>query len=1036
MKVFRLLAFLLVAQSVCFAQSFDPKIFSQLKFRFIGPDGNRAIAVVGEPGNPDVSYLGAASGGIWKTEDRGVSWKPVFDAMDDSSIGALAIAPGNPKQVWAGTGETFIIRPAHAVGNGVYKSSDAGKTWKHMGLAKSFRISRVIVHPTDTNTVYVGVLGHTHGPQQEKGVYKTTDGGKTWDRVLFVNEHTGVSDMAIDPQNPDIVYAAMWQAEIKTWNLNSGGPGSGIYRSKDAGKTWEPLRNGLESGPGHPVGKTSVDVAYSNPKILYALVEDKAPRLYRSENGGDSWKLMQQDHSMAQRAAYYTRVRVSTQDENRVYTINVSMKMSKDGGKSWSDEMGPWDAGGDNHDMWFDPTNANRIMVAHDGCLNVSFNYGKSWENINLPIAQMYNVSVDNRVPYYVYGNRQDAWSYRGPSRYLGGGGIPLGAWQGVGGCESGDAKVDPFDNNIVWSQCYDGGLDVFDLTTNQMRDVRAWPEAGYGFAPADLKYRWHWNFPVVLSRHSRGKVWAGSQYVHETTNGGQSWKVISLDLTTNDKSHQQSSGGMAGDNLMTFDGSTLFSMAESPIQEGILWTGSNDGLVHVTRDGGKTWFKASDFMPGLPKWGTIRNIDPSNFDPLVCYVSVDAHQVGDFGTYVYKTMDLGKTWKRLKVELPPSNSNFVHQVKEDPEKKGLLWLGTDKGLYFSPDDGDNWIRYKHGLPAAPVFGIAIQPQFNDLVIGTYGRGIFILDDITPIREFSTAVQNSEVYLFAPGTAYRFQKIEGIKSKGAFSDGKNPPYGVSINYYLKEEAKDSVHIQVLNMKGDTIDHMVVKGKQGINRSWWGLRHQEYHFPKLRTKPRGKDWVKLDKDGTRDMFIYDLDIGPGMAPTLVPPGEYTVVLKTNGKEWRQKVQVMKDPNTKSSLADIDRQYAFGMEIYKAVNTCLGLIDEMERARAELLHKAKNPKAAKTALPLEDKVYGLEGKLFDVHLTGARQDIFRNPAGILERLLAIAKEGQTASADFPPTDQQMEVFSLLKGRLEKVKSDFASLKNGAEWKRSGL
>ena len=440
MKAFPYLLLLFFIANLSFAQTFDTKNFDGLKFRFIGPDGNRAIAVTGEPGNPMVSYIGAASGGIWKTEDMGFNWKPVFDEMDDSSIGALAVAPSRPQQVWAGTGETFLIRPAHAVGNGVYKSSNAGKTWKNMGLEKSFRISRIIVHPTDTNVVYVGVLGHTHGPQQEKGVYKTTNGGKTWDRVLFVNDKTGCSDLSMDSKNPNVVYAAMWQVEIKTGNLNSGGPGSGIYRSKDGGKTWEPLRNGLESGPNHPVGKTSVDVAYSNPKVVYALVEDKEPRLYRSDNGGDTWKLMQQDNVMGQRAGYYTRLRVAPDDENRVYTINVSMLMSKDGGKSWSDEMGPWDAGGDNHDMWFDPTDASRIMVAHDGCMNMSFNYGKTWKNITVPIAQMYNVSVDNRVPYYVYGNRQDAWSYRGPSRNLAGYNIPLSLWHGVGGCESGAA--------------------------------------------------------------------------------------------------------------------------------------------------------------------------------------------------------------------------------------------------------------------------------------------------------------------------------------------------------------------------------------------------------------------------------------------------------------------------------------------------------------------------------------------------------------------------------------------------------------------
>ncbi|MEQ9592985.1 MAG: glycosyl hydrolase [Cyclobacteriaceae bacterium] len=1027
---------LLIALHTSWAQQFDTELFSQLKFRFIGPDGNRAIAVVGEPGNPNVSYLGAASGGIWKTEDRGYNWRPVFDEMEDSSIGALAIAPSDHQQVWAGTGETFLIRPAHAVGNGVYRSSDAGKTWSKMGLENSYRISRIIVHPKDPNTVYVGVLGHTHGPQEEKGVYKTSDGGKTWSRVLFVNENTGCSDLSIDPQNPEVIYAAMWQVEIKTWNLNSGGAGSGIYKSKDGGKTWQPLRNGLESGPSHPIGKTSVDVAYSNPKVVYALVEDKEPRLYRSENGGDSWTLMQQDHSMAQRAAYYTRVRVSTQDENRVYTINVSMKMSKDGGKSWSNELGPWDAGGDNHDMWFDPTDASRIMVAHDGCLNISFNYGKSWENINLPIAQMYNISVDNRVPYYVYGNRQDAWSYRGPSRYLGRWDIPLGVWHGVGGCESGDAKVDPFDQNIVWSQCYDGGLDVFDLNTMQMRDVRAWPEVGYGYAPADLKYRWHWNFPVVLSKHVRGKVWAGSQFVHETTNAGQSWKVISLDLTKNDKTHQKSSGGMAGDNLMTFDGSTIFSMAESPVQEGVLWTGSNDGLVHVTADGGRSWFKASDFIPDNPPWGNIRSIEPSNFDASTCYISIDAHQDGDFGTYVYKTTDMGKSWKRLTIDLPPSNSNFVHQIREDPEKEGLLWLGTDNALYFSPDDGVNWIRFKHGLPPSPVFGIAIQKNFNDLVIGTYGRGVYILDDITPIREFTEAVQNARVHLFTPGIAYRFQKIDGIKSKSSFSDGKNPPAGIPINYYLRESSSDSVKIVIKNTEGLEVNRIIGSSDKGINRVYWNLRHSAYVFPSLRTKPRGKDWVKLDEKGERDMFIYDLDIGPGMTPTLVPPGNYTVEIQMGDTSIEKQIQVQKDPNTKSTLADIGKQYDFGMKIYTSVNHCLALIDEIEKARAELLSKSSNPKIARVAVPLEEKLYELESRIFDVHQTGARQDVFRNPAKLLEKFLAIAKEGQTASADFPPTNQQQEVFALLKQRLDEVTNQFMSLKSGVEWKRSGL
>ena len=1010
-------------------QSFDPSVFSSMRFRYIGPDGNRAIAVAGVPGDPSVAYIGAASGGLWKTEDMGFNWKPVFDKTDDSSIGAIALAPADPDQVWIGTGETFLIRPAHAVGNGVYKSSDAGKTWKNMGLKNTFRISRVLVHPTDTNTVYVASLGHAHGPQQERGIYKTTDGGKTWERVFFLNENTGCSDLAIDPKNPDILYAAMWQVEIKTWKLNSGGVSSGIYRTRDGGKTWEPLRNGLESGPSHPVGKTSVDVSYSNPKVVYALVEDKEPRLYRSADGGDSWTLMQQDHSMGQRAGYYTRVRVATDDENRLYTICVGIKMSTDGGKTFSNELNQWAPGGDNHDMWFDPKDAKRILCAHDGCVNMSFNYGKTWKNVNLPIAQMYHVAVDDRIPYWVYGNRQDAWSYRGPSRYLGGWSIPLSAWHGVGGCESGFAQPDPFDNNIVWSGCYDGGLDVFDLTTMHARDVRAYPLTQIGATPADAKYRWHWNFPMALSVHRKGTVWVGSQVVHQTTNAGQSWKAISPDLTTNDKSHQQNSGGMASDNLMTWDGSTLYWIAESPVKDGILWTGSNDGQLHVTSDAGATWKNVSADLPGMPAWGTIRHIEPSPFDAATCYVAVDAHHNGDFGSYLYKTTDLGATWKRLPVNLSESNSNFIHQIKEDPGKRGLLFLGTDNGLYFSYDDGANWIRLRNNLPPVPVYGIAIQKNFRDLVIGTYGRGIYILDDITPLREFTDEIRKSKAHLFSMRQAYRFQKIDGIKTAENYVDGYNPPNGADINYFLREKSADSVEVLVLNSREEVIQKMPAPNKPGMHRIWWDMRHQDYVLPKLRTKPRGKDWVRLNDKGERDMFIYDLDIGPGLTAPMVPPGTYTIVLRIGGQEWRQNLELLKDPNTKGTESSITGQYGFGMKLFQSVNTSLSLIDVMEKTRAGLLSR----KGDKAAIAFEEKVYQLEARLHDVHQTGARMDIFRNPPQVLERFLSMAKESIISSADSPPTDQHQEVYTLVNQQLIEVQNQWELLKQSKEMKK---
>ncbi|HEX9509499.1 MAG TPA: hypothetical protein VF939_03395 [Puia sp.] len=1038
------LTFLLLCCSCCLAasaQQIDSSLFKQLHFRFIGPDGNRAIAVTGVPGNSNISYVGAASGGLFKTEDQGITWKPIFDSTDNSSVSALAIAPSAPNQVWAGTGETFLIRPAEAMGNGVYKSTNAGNTWTNMGLQATGRISRVIVDPKDSNTVYVAALGNTHTPQPERGVYKTTDGGKTWQRVLFVDENTGCSDLSIDPQHPNILYAAMWQVSFTTWNLNSGGPGSGIFRTKDGGKTWERLNKGLPGGPAHPVGKTSVDVSYSKPNIVYALIEDKDPGLYRSEDGGDSWKKMFTSHSLAQRASYYTRVRVSTGDPNNVFTICVTVMESKDGGKSFNGngENGDYRPGGDTHDMWFDPKNPARAMVAHDGCMNMTYSGGKTWENVNLPIAQMYHVAVDNQVPYYVYGNKQDATSYRGPSNSLQGG-IPLSLWRVVGGCESGYAQPDPVDNNIIWSGCYDGGLDRMDLRTGQIRDVRAWPEAGYGYPPAEMKYRWHWNYPMTISRHNHNKVYIGSQYVHVTTNEGQTWTVISPDLTTNDKSHQQSSGGVSTDNLFTFDGCTLYAMAESPVKEGVLWTGSNDGLVQVTQDDGKHWDNVSANIPGLPKWSTIRCIDASNFDAGTVYISVDAQFIGDFKPYIYKTTDFGKTWTSITGNFPVSNSSFVHQIKEDPGKKGSLWAGTDNGLYFSPDDGAHWIHIRNDLPPVPIYGITIQPNFKDLVLGTYGRGFYILDDITPFRDLTTEVQQSEAWLFPLRKAYRFRPKESIHAERNSSSGQNPPYGASINYYLKDSVRDTVKILVLDEKGSTVQQIKGSNKPGINRVWWDLGLQPYVLPALRTRPEDADWVKLDSTGVRAMTIFDLDIGPGLPTTKVLPGTYTVVLRIGTKEWKQPIQVLRDPNTAGSDEDIQKQYDFGVKIYGSIQSILHMIDTLEILRGKVLMAASKPSINKKEkaklLAWQNTLYKTESLLQDTHQTGAREDIFRNPAQLLERYLTISKESISGGSDFRPTDQHQQVYDLLSSRLvnarskyEEVLKEIPLLKTGA-------
>lgn len=1001
----------------------DPTVFENLNFRFIGPEGNRAIAIAGVPGDPMVNYIGAASGGLWKTTDGGLNWDPIFDDQDVSSIGSLAITPTNPDIVWVGTGETFVIRPAHAMGDGIYKSEDAGKTWKNMGLEKTGRIGRVIIHPTNPAIVYAAALGHTYGPQQERGVYKTIDGGQNWKRILFIDENTGAADIALDPKNPDRLLVGMWSIHINSWGLRSGGPGGGIYRSTDGGDTWGALsKNGLPGGIENPVGKTAVAISHSEPNIVYALFEIDSPALYRSEDFGDTWTLQTRDHDINERAPYYTRMAVSTSDPNELYFASVKFSISKDGGKT---VKGGYSAGGDNHDIWVDPTNADRILVAHDGCASLSLNHGETFQRVVLPIAQMYHVAVDDQVPYNVYGNRQDGYSYKGPSNSRQGY-IPLGLWKDVGGCESGFAQPDPLDNNIVWSGCYDGGLERFNSKTGHSRDVRVWPEAGYGWAPADMKYRWHWNFPLAFSPHTNHRVYVGSQFVHKSDDEGQSWQIISPDLTLNDKSHQQSSGGIAVDNLMTFDGATLFSIVESKLEPGLIWTGSNDGQVQLTKDGGKTWTNVTQNIIGLPKWGTIANIEPSRFTKGTVYISVDLHQMGDFDPYVYKTEDYGQSWKLISGSIPKSVHSFAHVIKEDPKRQGMLYLGVDNGIYISHNDGDHWMRLKNNLPPAPVYWLEIQERFDDLVVGTYGRGYYILDNISPLREYDLDIKDKKAHLFSLRSAYRFHNQQSIKTDGpSMSSGRNPAYGADINYFLKDSTDQKIEVQILTADDEIVRTLVGKNKPGVNRIMWDLRYEPTFKPKLQSTPPGRPWVQLNGEGWRPLVTWDLDLMRGQFGPKVVPDTYKVKLIIGEEEYIRGVEVIKDPASEGDLEDIKQQVAFSLELRDAMNLAVTFINDIESIRSELneiipqLKRKADREKAKQLLVLAESI---SGSLYDIHLTGAREDAFRAPMKLYGRLSALASDITGNGVDFKPTDQQREVYAIFNQRLENVDKKF--------------
>jgi photosystem II stability/assembly factor-like uncharacterized protein len=1044
MKNFTLVIFaafvLLFTQSeTCIGQKVDVAQLKQLKYRHIGPLGNRVISVAGIAGDPLTYYVGAASGGIWKTLDGGVNWKAVFDDKPVHSIGALAVAASDPEIVWAGTGESFI-RSNVSVGEGVWKSTDGGTTWNSMGLESTFRISRVLIHPSNPDVVYVGSLGHAYAPQKERGVFKTSDGGKTWAKVLFVNDSTGVSDMVMDPNNPRIIYAGLWQLDIKTWGRQSGGKGSGIYVTRDGGETWKRLSgNGL---PKLAVGKISLTISKADSKKIYALIEtgDGVPingkeaesgELWRSDDGGEKWARISQDLNLGGRGAYYTRCKVTPDNPDEIYFMSSNYSYSKDGGKTAKNlESQPnWD----HHEMWIDPTNGNRQAVAGDGGISISQNRGRSWFRAQLPVAQLYHVTVDNKIPYNVYANRQDGPSAKGPSRFYTGDdglGIPRSEWHDVGGGESGFATPDPVDPDIVWSSASGsgagGGIVVkYNEKIRQFRQLEVWPEATFGSSAKEVKYRFQWTFPLLISPHDRNTVYVTSQHVHKTTNGGQSWQLASPDLTTNDKSKQNISGGLTPDNIGVEYCCVIYALDESPVQKNLLWAGTNDGLVQITQDGGANWENVTKNIKGLPPLGTVRNIEASKWKPGKAYITIDFHQVGNFEPFVYKTEDFGKTWTKITDGISKSNLSYVCNIREDPKRQGLLYLGTENALYASFDDGLHWQSIMTNLPAAPMYWLAVQENFNDLVIGTYGRGIWVLDDITPLQQMSTEITASVAHLFVPRQAYRFQPITApFAMFDDQSDGDNPPVGATINYWLNADAKDSLMLTIKDANNAVVRKMNHLGKAGLNRVWWNLREDPSTAIVIRNTPLHAEWITLNDKRT----MASPTSPKGFSP-LVLPGNYTVTLKAGDKEMSQPLKVLRDPNSEGTEADIIAQKNTVSEIKKSLSNAAEMVNQMEWLRRQaadlkaIADDQKNTEITKAIDGLEQKLIDVEGTLLQLKITPQGQGGIRFPAQVIEKLQYLG--GAVETADFAPADQHKEVQQILDKRLQDTQTKFNQL-----------
>jgi photosystem II stability/assembly factor-like uncharacterized protein len=1008
-------------------------LLKALSFRHIGPEGNRVVTVASPVGDPNVYYAGAASGGIFKSIDGGLHWTPIFDSMPVSSIGALAVAPSDPNVVWAGTGEPNL-RSNISLGWGVFKSTDAGKTWTKMGLEHTGRIGRIAIHPRNPNTLLVSAVGHAYGPQPDRGVFRTTDGGTTWTKVLFVDENTGANDVEYDPTNPRIVWATTWQIDIKTWGRKSGGPGSGIWKSTDGGVTWTRLTgNGL---PTKPFGKVDLAVAQSNPNRVYALVEtsDGVPlpgveaesgELWRTDNGGTSWRVVSHDRQLAGRTQYYNRMIVAPDNENEAYFLAANYTKTLDGGATSIDPPFSEVPGFDHHDIWIDPTNPSRMAVGHDGGISISTNRGKSWHQVQLPIAQMYHVTVDNRIPYYVYGNRQDGPSARGPSNsrmasFFGDAGIPRGLWHSIGGGESGWGTPDPDDPNIVWSTASGfgavGGIVArYDLRTNLATNVEVWPEVTAGHSAEMVKYRFQWTFPLVISPHDRNKVYVSSQHVHLTTDQGKTWREVSPDLTRNDKSRQAISGGLTPDNIGVEYVGVIFALAESKLAAGQLWAGSNDGLVHVTQNGGQNWTNVTPVIPGMPDWGTVSNIAPSRWDPNTAYLTIDGHQVNNRDPWVLKTSDLGRTWKLLVAGIPKTPLSYAHWVKEDPVRRGLLYLGTENALYVSFNDGELWQPLQNNLPHAPVHDVTVQEHFNDLVLATYGRGFWILDDITPLQQLTGDVVAKDAHLFAPRPTYRFRAAETIMS--AMYDpvtGTNPTYGASLNYWLKAEGTDSAKVTILDAGGKEVRALKGPVKAGINRVYWDLQSERSTEAKVRNSPLYAPEIKVPIEGRAAPSV-------GRVSQLVPPGRYTVKLQVGGQEQTQPLEIRKDPNSSGTEADIRQQLELHSDLTNELNGVVEMINTIEIARAQIatLKATVTQDDIKSAADsLAQKLITVQEDLMQLRITGRGQDLIRYQAKLAEKLIYLIND--VGSSDNSPTQPQRDVGGVLKERARTARA----------------
>jgi photosystem II stability/assembly factor-like uncharacterized protein len=1012
------------------AEPAKPDYFKHLKYRSIGPfAGGRVSRVSGVAGDPLTYYAATSAGGVWKSSDGGTSWKPIFDDQPVSSMGSIAIADSDPNVIYVGAGEANI-RGNVAAGNGIYKSTDAGKTWTHVWKQES-QIGTMIAHPTNPDIAFAAVLGHAFGPNSERGVYRTQDGGKTWQRVLYKDPQTGASDVCFDPQNPRILFAGLWQAVRKPWELVSGGPGSGLYMSRDGGDTWKHLTGqGLPEGI---MGKIGVRVAPSNGQRVYALIESEKGGMYRSDDGGDHWTLTSGNHSLRSRPWYFSCLTVAPRNADVVWCPEVAMLKSIDGGKTFAPAHGIHH--GDHHDIWINPRDPRHMIAGNDGGVDVSHDGGASWYGPPLPICQFYHVAADNALPYHVSGCMQDLGTLQGPSDSLNSAGIGQADWHGVGGGEAGFTAPDPVDSDIVYAGEYGGYLSRYDHKTRQIQNVSIYPANPIGHGAEDLRYRFQWTAPITVSLHDHHVVYHAGNVLFKTADQGMHWQAISPDLTRNDKSKQKWSGGpITGDNTSIEYYGTIFAIAESPVSKDVLWTGSDDGLVHVTQDGGKNWKNVTSAIIGLPEWGTVNCIEASPYDAGTAYVTVEAHRLDNMKPYLWKTEDFGKTWKSLSAGL--QDHVYLHAVRVDPKKKELLYVGTERSVMFSPDDGATWQSLKLNMPTVACRDLVVRN--NDLVVATMGRSLWILDNLTAVRDHSPQLEIEDVHLFAIEPAFRWQR-HGPSFVDTFAP--NPPQGAFIQYYLKKKPKGEVTIEILDEQGKLVRKLSSKpDEDGKEASEFEGIFGAGQDDTVTVEP-GLNRVAWDMhyDGAKQLKKAVTFGGTGKEGPLALPGAYKVKLTVDGKSQTKSAEIRPDPRVPATPDELKEQLAFAMKIRDDLSRLANMVNQIRGIRVQLTDRNDRlkdiPRAAnlvKFSKETITKLDEVEGKLQNPKAEFVYDVLAQKGGAQLYSKLGYLY-GSVTGSDGPPTQgmrdtyteelrvldaQQAELQSLISGQLVKL------------------